>query len=234
LAAYTNKSNGAFEFVIQSYLSYLSLKLGGVFAQSIFVDEKIGMEFIASFEIKSNNPVTNNLLFYTGLDTRYLEVKDAMTINNKWQRVYIKGEFGGGTWQPHLRGFVGTTVYEIRNFMVEKGNVVGDWNLAYEDTENKISHIETEWTQTFDSFSQTVSGIDGRVSKQEQTVSGMQSVVYDPETGLSSLNTQLANLIQVAVTGEEMTGAISVLENNINLRVEKGDVINQINISDEN
>src|SRR5699024_9818997 len=38
----------------------------------------------------------------------------------------------------------------------------------------------------------------------------------------------------VAVTGEEMTGAISVLENNINLRVEKGDVINQINISDEN
>src|SRR5699024_913172 len=81
---------------------------------------------------------------------------------------------------------------------------------------------------------QTVTDIDGRVSKQEQTVSGMQSVVYDPETGLSSLNTQLANLIQVAVTGEEMTGAISVLENNINLRVEKGDVINQINISDEN
>src|SRR5699024_8957698 len=64
--------------------------------------------------------------------------------------------------------------------------------------------------------------------------SGMQSIVYDPETGLSSLNTQLANLVQVAVTGEEMTGAISVLENNINLRVEKGDVINQINISDEN
>src|SRR5699024_8808525 len=98
----------------------------------------------------------------------------------------------------------------------------------------KIEHIETEFTQTFDSFSQTVTDIDGRVSKQEQTVSGMQSVVYDPETGLSSLNTQLANLIQVAVTGEEMTGAISVLENNINLRVEKGDVINQINISDEN
>src|SRR5699024_7694633 len=124
--------------------------------------------------------------------------------------------------------------FEYRRPKLEKGNVATDWTPAPEDTDAKIDHIETEWTQTFDTFSQTVSSIDGRVSKQEQTVNGMQSAVYDPETGLSSLNTQLANLIQVAVTGEEMTGAISVLENNINLRVEKGDVINQINISDEN
>lgn len=117
---------------------------------------------------------------------------------------------------------------------IERGTIATDWTPAPEDTLARFDHIETEWSQTFDTFSQTVSSIDGRVSKQEQTVSGMESVVYDPETGLSSLNTQLANLIQVAVTGEEMTGAISVLENNINARVEKGDVINQINISDEN
>src|SRR5699024_7785374 len=79
---------------------------------------------------------------------------------------------------------------------IERGTKATDWTPAPEDTDAKIEHIETEWTQTFDTFSQTVSSIDGRVSKQEQTVSGMQSVVYDPETGLSSLNTQLANLIQ--------------------------------------
>src|SRR5699024_457308 len=124
--------------------------------------------------------------------------------------------------------------FYMKELQIEKGNKATDWTPAPEDALARFDHIETEWTQTFDTFSQTVSSIDGRVSSQEQTVSGMQSIVYDPETGLSSLNTQLANLIQVAVTGEEMTGAISVLENNINARVEKGDVINQINISDEN
>ena len=123
---------------------------------------------------------------------------------------------------------------EVEWFKLEKGTKATDWTPAPEDTLARFDHIETEWTQTFDSFSQTVSSIDGRVSEQEQTVSGMQSVVYDPETGLSSLNTQLVNLIQVAVTGEEMTGAISVLEDNLNLRlVAKDEVITQINASTE-
>src|SRR5699024_9967140 len=95
-------------------------------------------------------------------------------IDAKWGHLYLSNNDSDGSTIP--------------NIMIEKGNKATDWTPAPEDTDAKIDHIETEWTQTFDSFSQTVSSIDGRVSKQEQTVSGMQSVVYDPETGLSSLN----------------------------------------------
>src|SRR5699024_6410824 len=43
---------------------------------------------------------------------------------------------------------------------LEKGTKATDWTPAPEDTDAKINHIETEWTQTFDTFSQTVAGID--------------------------------------------------------------------------
>ena len=157
--------------------------------------------------------------------------------------------------QPNRITYEAVSV-EIKDVMFEKGNKATDWAPAPEDTDAKIDYIETEWTQTFDEFSQNVSHIDGRVTAQKQTIDGitqtvtdqtgkiasqqltidgLQTEVYDPETGLTSVNTQLANLVNIAVTGDELSGALSVLEDNLNLRlVAKDEVIAQINLSNEN
>jgi len=197
-----------------------------------------GGHFLTDFiEVKANEFYTISMLLQRNGYSRiaYYDIDKNFIKRDLFQNqeiTQIKPEQDGFIrWAPDVN--ISISDY-VPGYKIERGNKATDWTPAPEDTLARFDHIETEWTQTFDTFSQTVAGIDGRVSKQEQTVSGMESVVYDPETGLSSLNTQLANLIQVAVTGEEMTGAISILENNINARVEKGDVINQINISDEN
>src|SRR5699024_9289400 len=110
---------------------------------------------------------------------------------------------------------------------LEKGNKATDWTPAPEDTDAKIDHIETEWTQTFDTFSQTVSSIDGRVtsqkqtidsisntvsghgnriSKVEQTASGLQSAVADKAS--QSQVTQLADLVDTKVTSSQVNSLI--------------------------
>lgn len=112
-----------------------------------------------------------------------------------------------------------------------KGNKgLVDWTPAPEDNIELINSIQTEWTQTFESFESTVSDLDGNVSRHEQTINGIQSTVYDDETGIGSLNTQLANLVQVAVTGDELANSLSVTESNILARtVLDGEVVARIN-----
>lgn len=72
-----------------------------------------------------------------------------------------------------------------QHWKLERGNVKTDWTPAPEDTDAKITHIETEWTQTFDTFSQTVAGIDGRVTSQKQTIDSITSMVADAEGRIS-------------------------------------------------
>src|SRR5699024_8443019 len=68
-----------------------------------------------------------------------------------------------------------------------------------EDTDAKITHIETEFTQTFDSFSQTVSSIDGRVTSQKQTIDSITQTVTD-QTGNNATVEQNLNGIQQTVS----------------------------------
>src|SRR5699024_736342 len=82
---------------------------------------------------------------------------------------------------------------------LEKGNKATDWTPAPEDTDAKIDHIETEWTQTFDSFSQTVSSIDGRVTAQKQTIDSITQTVTD-QTGKIATVEQNLNGIQQTVS----------------------------------
>ncbi|HJH02303.1 MAG TPA: hypothetical protein K8W25_08620, partial [Aerococcus urinaeequi] len=88
-------------------------------------------------------------------------------------------------------GFWGNEVDKFINgeslFKIEKGNKATDWVPALEDNDAKIDHIETEWTQTFDTFSQTVSGIDGRVSAQKQTIDGLLGTVSGHDGRISTV-----------------------------------------------
>src|SRR5699024_6581557 len=142
------------------------------------------------------------------------------------------------------------TGFYIAEIQLEKGNTMTAHGLSPLDTLTRFDHIETEWTQTFDSFSQTVAGIDGRVTSQKQTIDsisstvaghdGRISIVEQTASGLQSTVagkasqtqvTQLSDLLSSTV--EDVAGnttQISQLADNINLRVEKGELLSQINL----
>ena len=146
--------------------------------------------------------------------------------------------------------FASHTEMDIEWVQLKKGNMATDWTRAPEDTDAKIDHIQTEWTHTFDTFGQTVSDIDGRVTSQKQTINkisstvsghsgrlsvveqtalGIQSAVYNADG--SSKITQLADGYNILVESTANTQSqISVLQDNINLRVTKGELLSQINV----
>lgn len=146
--------------------------------------------------------------------------------------------------------FAAETEMDIEWVQLKKGNMATDWTRAPEDTDAKIDHVKTEWTQTFDTFGLTVSDIDGRVTSQKQTINsisstvsghsgrlstveqtalGIQSAVYNADG--SSKITQLADGYNILVESTADTQSqISVLQDNINLRVTKGELLSQINV----
>src|SRR5699024_10191554 len=103
---------------------------------------------------------------------------------------------------------------------LEKGTVATDWTPAPEDTDAKINHIETEWTQTFDTFSQTVAGIDGRVTSQKQTIDSITQTVTD-QTGRIATVEHNVNGIQQTVSDpvNGLVTQVSTLANGFNVLV---------------
>src|SRR5699024_8090031 len=102
---------------------------------------------------------------------------------NEWKRQYVTFVYDGSLYAnrqiyPHFYPSNTTNKY-LRRPKLEKGNKATDWTPAPEDTDAKIDHIETEWTQTFDEFSQTVSSIDGRVTAQTQEIDRITSTIQE-------------------------------------------------------
>src|SRR5699024_8361562 len=116
-------------------------------------------------------------------------------------------------------GKVGTEFF-IRNLKLEKGTKATDWSPAPEDTDAKIEHIETEFTQTFDSFSQTVAGIDGRVTANKQTIDSITQTVTD-HTGKIATVEQNVHGIQQTVSDpvNGLVTQVSTLANGLNVLV---------------
>src|SRR5699024_4959986 len=101
---------------------------------------------------------------------------------------------------------------------LEKGTKATDWTPAPEDTDAKITHIETEFTQTFERFDQTVSSLDGRVTAQTQEIDRITSTVADSE-GRISVVEQNVNGIQETVSDpvNGLVTQVSTLANGFNV-----------------
>ena len=117
-------------------------------------------------------------------------------------------------------GFWGNEVDTFINgrnlFKIEKGNKATDWTPAPEDTDAKIDHIETEWTQKFDTFSQTVSSIDGRVTGQKQTIDSISSAVSGHDSRISTVE-QIASGLQTTVADKANQTQVTQLANGYNI-----------------
>src|SRR5699024_1055574 len=107
-----------------------------------------------------------------------------------------------------------------RNIKLEKGNKATDWSPAPEDTDAKITHIETEFTQKYDSITSTVSSIDGRVTAQTQEIDRItrtiQEVTEDVEGNTTKIN-------QTVSTVDKHTQTIATINKDLDGKVETSD-----------
>lgn len=99
-------------------------------------------------------------------------------------------------------------------------------NLNVADPSKSPYKSITQLKQTADSISSTVTANKNAQDKTNQT---LQSSITQNATSITSVITNLSDPIKAA----DNYSAFTQLQDDINLRVKKGDVINQINVSDE-
>lgn len=119
-----------------------------------------------------------------------------------------------------------TTVNEIVD---GKGYTTAETAQALIDqTANKISGTITSLKATVDKNGNLISSASDQLSNFTQALDGLQTTVKNKAD--QSQITQLSNQLTAKVSTEDYQTEIAALEKNLNLRVQKGDVISQINL----
>jgi phage minor structural protein len=145
----------------------------------------------------------------------------------------------------------------IDNAVTSANNAVNIANIATQSAYDAITQAQSAFDTAEDAIVKA-NEVTGELSIIAQTVQGLQTQVSNAEGNISTV-TQLANALQARLTNaegdisaltqtasslqstissinedlENVESQISQLAHNVNLRVEKGDVINQINLSTE-
>ncbi|MCO8288315.1 hypothetical protein HXW74_02620 [Tetragenococcus halophilus] len=224
----------------QSYVDNIS---GEVESISTAVEQQAGRIETVSSKTDGNTTAIGKIeSSYDGLKSTVSEVKDDV-------------ETAGGkisTLEQNLSGFK-TTVQNEKADQSYVDNISGEVETLSTTVEQQAGKIETVSSKTggnttaigkiessYDGLKSTVSEVKddvktagSKISTLEQNLSGFKTTVQNDKADKTTV-TQLADQWQQTtdlVDGH--TSQISSLGDNINLRVKKNDVINQINISDE-
>ena len=97
-----------------------------------------------------------------------------------------------------------------------------------DQTANKISGTITDLKMTVDKNGNLISSTNDKLTNVTQTLDGLQTTVKNKAD--QSQVTQLSNQLLAKVSTKDYQTEIAALEKNLNLRVQKGDVISQINL----
>src|SRR5699024_1807258 len=121
-----------------------------------------------------------------------------------------------------------------RKIKLRLGDKATQWTANPQDlgeVANQVVTYVSEFRQTASTLSNRITSSEGDISEVTQLAIGLLERVYDAEGNISSV-TQLADVIQSRVENIEdgTASVITQLKDNINARVTKGDVVNQINI----
>lgn len=143
-------------------------------------------------------------------------------LTNEWQVFSwsFKGEFRGlSTFRFVILGDVSSENPAYwRRPKVELGSKKTDWTQAPEDTAELISHIQSEWTQTFDGFQSTVSSIDGRVTQQRQDLDSVVTSISNAEGQISIIQSTVDG-IQSTVSDKANQSDLTLLSNAFDVSV---------------
>ncbi len=183
-----------------------------------------------SIEVTYNFPLHTHVRFGGNAaggrkDMKLLSPKS--TTPNEWNRIIISFKTvdeKGIEFKPFFYGRLSkdTTIW-LSRFQLEQGNKITPWTPAPEDTLARFDHIETEWTQTFDSFKQTVSSIDGRVTAQSQTIDSIKSTVGNIEGDIATMELNI-NGLQTTVASKASQSQVTQLSNLVDTKVTSSQV----------
>lgn len=110
----------------------------------------------------------------------------------------------------------GSRVYVYDLYLYEKEIPIKP-TMAPEDTDAKITHIETEFTQKYDSITSSVSSLDGRVAQQKITLDSLESTLQATNETVTGNTTKINQTID---TVDKHTQSITTINKDLDGKVE--------------
>lgn len=150
--------------------------------------------------------------------------KNGVSSTTSWSTSTAKG------LQFRLDNFQGTLT--ISNLKLEKGSVATDW--CPNSADNATVTALTSVTQTLTQIQQMATDNKGNLTTLTTTVNGNQTSVTNAIEGLTTEQTTLAGqYTSITKSVDGLTSELTQTVSDMNLRVQKNDIINQINLSTE-
>ena len=176
--------------------------------------ENVGETWTLSFDLKINEGgEIRPLHFYHYQNNRFgLKASADITPNKDWQRFTFTGPVIFPNDDPrYARGemalydYGGNNNYSVRRIKLEKGNVATDWSPAIEDTDGKISAVESNFRQRADALDAGVRSLTeglrtkADISSLNVTAENIRQTVKRLETDTQNKLDQKLNLAEFEV-----------------------------------
>ena len=197
-----------------------------------FTQENVGETWTLSFDIKINEGgEIRPLHFYHYQNNRLgLKASADITPSKDWQRFTFTGPVIFPNDDPrYARGemalydYGGNNNYSVRRIKLEKGNVATDWSPAIEDTDGKISAVESNFRQRADALDAGVRSLtEGLRTKAD--ISSLNVTAENIRQSVKSLETDTQNkLNQKLSLAEFEVRAGSIRQEILNSTKDKAD-----------
>lgn len=197
-----------------------------------FTQENVGETWTLSFELKINEGgEIRPLHFYHYQTNRFgLKASADITPSKDWQRFTFTGPVIFPNDDPRysrgemaLYDYGGNNNYSVRRIKLERGTVATDWSPAIEDTDGKISAVESNFRQRADALDAGVRSLtEGLRTKAD--ISSLNVTAENIRQSVKSLETDTQNkLNQKLSLAEFEVRAGSIRQEILNATKDKAD-----------
>ena len=197
-----------------------------------FTQENVGETWTLSFDLKINEGgEIRSLHFYHYQNNRFgLKASADITPSKEWQRFTFTGPVIFPNDDPrYARGemalydYGGNNNYSVRRIKLEKGNVATDWSPAIEDTDGKISAVESNFKQRADALEAGVRSLtEGLRTKAD--ISALNVTAENIRQSVKSLETDTQNKLDQKLSQAEFeVRAGSIRQEILNSTKDKAD-----------
>ena len=194
--------------------------------------ENVGEIWTLSFDLKINEGgEIRPLHFYHYQSNRFgLKASADITPSKEWQRFTFTGPVIFPNDDPRysrgemaLYDYAGNNNYSVRRIKLEKGNVATDWSPAIEDTDGKISAVESNFKQRADALEAGVRSLtEGLRTKAD--ISALNVTAENIRQSVKSLETDTQNKLDQKLSQAEFeVRAGSIRQEILNSTKDKAD-----------
>ena len=197
-----------------------------------FTQENVGETWTLSFDLKINEGgEIRPLHFYHYQTNRFgLKASADITPSKDWKRFTFTGPVIFPNDDPRysrgemaLYDYGGNNNYSVRRIKLEKGNVATDWSPAIEDTDGKISAVESNFKQRADALEAGVRSLtEGLRTKAD--ISALNVTAENIRQSVKSLETDTQNKLDQKLSQAEFeVRAGSIRQEILNSTKDKAD-----------